>query len=169
MGLITEIGLNPPGSDPLIDRTVQNLCTIMAGAKPTTLPIEIRSEATNMRNCSFSLSNGDTLIALWTDSVAVEEDPGVKANLTLAGFTAQEVVGIDSLNGLQKPMMTSNENGNLTIQNLIVKDYPLILRLSTSIDGLPFEGVLIGLTLTVVTIIIAVLIFIAYRKKRNKR
>ncbi|MFQ5874112.1 MAG: family 1 glycosylhydrolase, partial [Dehalococcoidia bacterium] len=59
-------------------RVIRNLCTIMAGAEPVSLPAEIQSEATNIRSYSFSLPNGDTLIALWTDGVAVEEDPGVK-------------------------------------------------------------------------------------------
>ena len=103
---------------------VKNLCTIMAGAEPLSLPIEIQSETTNIRNYSFSLPNGDTLIALWTDGVAVEEDPGVKANLTFQGFTAQDVMGIDVLVGFQQPVIASIENGNLVISNLLVRDYP---------------------------------------------
>lgn len=106
---------------------VQNLCTIMGGAEPTSLPMEIQSGATNIENYSFSLSNGDTLIALWTDGVAVDNDPGVNANLTCQGFTAQEVTGIDVLTGYQQSITASNRNGNLVIQNLIVRDYPLIL------------------------------------------
>ncbi len=112
--------------------TIQNLCTIMSGAKPTELSLEIESDATNIRNYTFSLSNGDELIALWTDGVAVDDDPGVKANLTFHGFTAQDVTGIDVLKDFQQPIITSNENGNLTIQNLIVRDYPLILHITKS-------------------------------------
>ena len=111
-------------------RTIQNLCTAMAGAEPVSLPIEIQSEAENIRSYSFSLSSGDKLIALWTDGVAVDEDPGVEANLTCQGFTAQEVIGIDVLEGFQQPITASNENGNLAIQNLIVRDYPLILHIN---------------------------------------
>jgi len=109
---------------------IRNLCTVMAGAEPTNLPVEIHSEATNIQSYSFSLPNGDTLIALWTDGVAVEEDPSVKANLAFQGFTAQDVTGIDILVGFQQPIIASSENGNLVIQNLLVRDYPLILRLS---------------------------------------
>jgi hypothetical protein len=108
---------------------IRNLCTIMAGAKPASLPVEIQSEAAKMRSYTFSLTSGDNLIALWTDGVAVDEDPGVKANLTLQGFTGRDMLGIDVLNGFQQLMITSDEDGNLTLQNLIVRDYPLILRL----------------------------------------
>ena len=111
-------------------RVIRNLCTIMAGADPASLPVEIQSEETNMRSYSFSLSNGDNLIALWTDGVAVDVDPGVKADVTIHGMHAQDVMGIDVLNGFKQPIVVSNEDGNLTINNLIVRDYPLILHIT---------------------------------------
>jgi len=67
---------------------------------------------------------------LWTDGVAVDDDPGVSANLTVQGITSEDVTGIDVLNGYQQSIITNNENGNLVIQNLIVRDYPLIVRIS---------------------------------------
>ena len=112
--------------------TIRNLCTIMAGAEPTSLSIEIQSEAENIENYSFSLPNGDKLVALWTDGVAVDNDPGVNATLTLTNFLAQEVTGIDVLTGYQQPITTSNESGNLFIENLIVRDYPLILHITVA-------------------------------------
>jgi len=111
-------------------RVIRNLCTIMAGAESTSLPIEIQSEATNIKSYSFSLSNGDHLIALWTDGVAVDEDPGVKATLIAHGFSPQKVMGIDVLNGFEQQLVTSTEEGNLVIRNLLVKDYPIIIRLT---------------------------------------
>ena len=132
LGMNCYAGLAEDLSRPLKMSVVQNLCTIMAGAEPTSLPMEIQSEATNIENYSFSLSNGDTLVALWTDGVAVDNDPGVKATLTCQGFTAQGVMGIDVLEGFQQPIIASNESGNLVIQNLIVRDYPLILHITES-------------------------------------
>jgi len=136
-GTIINLGLDMNAGlgelDPRIDlprmRVVQNLSIVMAGNSPIDLPIEIQSEATNIKNYSFSLSNGDKLIALWTDGVAVDDDPGINTTLTIPNFSAQKVIGIDVLNGYQQSITTSNENGNLVIQNLIVRDYPLILRI----------------------------------------
>jgi len=120
-----------PEEHPLkIVNTIRNLCTVMAGTEPTNIKIELQSETTNIRNYSFDLPNGDKMIVLWNDEVAVDNDPGVEANLTIRGFTAQDVTGIDVLEGFQQPMIISNENGNLAIQNLIVRDYPLILRIA---------------------------------------
>jgi len=124
----------PSGGPSIIQlkRATQNLCNIMEGANPLSLQIEIQSDAKNIKSCSFSLPDGDTLIALWTDGVAAEEDPGVRANLTCQGLTVHDVVGIDVLVGFQQSILTSNGNEDLVIQNLIVRDYPLILRLTPS-------------------------------------
>jgi len=113
-----------------IVHTIQNLRTVMDGTSATSLPVEIQSEAKNIKSYGFSLSNGDRLLALWTDSVAIDEDPGVKATLTIPNFSAQKVVGIDVLNGFEQELITSVEDGNLVIRNLFVRDYPIILRLS---------------------------------------
>ena len=109
--------------------TVRNLCTIIAGAQPESLPIEIGSEATNIRSYGFSLPSGDRLLALWTDGVAIDDDPGVEATVTLFGVSGHNVLAIDILNSFQQELVTSTEGGNLVINNLLVKDYPIILYL----------------------------------------
>jgi hypothetical protein len=121
-----------PGADlhlPMM-RVIRNLCTVMAGTEPVSLPVEIQSEETNIRSYSYSFSNGDNLIALWTDGLAVDVDPGVKTNVTIRGMYTQNVMGIDVLNGFEQPMVVSIEDGNLTINNMIVRDYPLILHIT---------------------------------------
>ena len=101
----------------------------MAGADAIPIPAEIESEATNIRSYGFSLPNGDRLLALWTDGVAIDDDPGVEAKVTLPGLSGYKVVGIDILNSFQQELVTSTEDGNLVIDNLLVKDYPIILHL----------------------------------------
>ena len=108
---------------------VQNLCTIMAGAELTELPLNIESEATNIASYTFSLSNGDTLVALWTDGVAIDDDPGVNATVTIPNFSAQEVKGIDVLEGYQQSLVITKGDEDLIIEDLIVRDYPMILHI----------------------------------------
>lgn len=110
--------------------TVRNLCTVMAGAKLVSLSVKIESEATNIEYYSFSLSNGDRLLALWTDGVAIDDDPGIEATVTLPGFSAKKITGIDVLHGFEQELIAGIENRNLIIRNLLVKDYPIILRLA---------------------------------------
>ncbi len=80
-----------------------------------------------MRYYSFSLPNGDKLIALWIDGEAVDYYPGINTTVTLPDFVAQRVVGIDVLYGFEQELITSTEDGNTVIHNLLVKDYPIIL------------------------------------------
>ena len=131
VGVITGLAENLESPPKMA--VIQNLSTILAGAEPASLPIEIRSEATKIVSYGFSLPGGDQLIALWTDGVAVENDPGVEATVILQKAPAQTVMATDVLSGLEQEMLTDQENGDLVIRGLLVKDCPIVLRLT----GLP--------------------------------
>ena len=111
--------------------TVRNLNTVMAGTTPTSLSIDIESEATSIVSYGFTLPNGDILLALWSNGAAVDDDPGVSTTLTFPDLSAQKVVGIDVLNGFEQELITETENGNLVIRSLLVTDYPIILRVTS--------------------------------------
>ena len=112
--------------------TVRNLSTVMVGAEPISLPLTIQTTATNVVSYTFALPDDGRLIALWTDGIAVDYDPGVTTTVTISGFADHAVMGIDVLNGFQQQMITDTVDGNLVIRDLLVKDYPLILRLYTT-------------------------------------
>jgi hypothetical protein len=109
---------------------VRNLCTVMAGAEPVTLPVQVESTVTNTVSYTFSLPDDKRLVTLWTDGIAVEHDPGVSSTVTLPGFAHHTVVGIDVLHGFEQQAITSEEDGDLVIRDLLMKDYPIILRVS---------------------------------------
>jgi hypothetical protein len=48
--------------------------------------------------------------------------------LTIPGFSASEAIGIDALYGLEQELIPETDNGNLIIRNLLVKDYPIIIK-----------------------------------------
>lgn len=102
-----------------------NICTVMAGANPVELPVSIESTADNITSYTFSLSSGDKLIALWTDGTATVNDSVVKADLTSDILKGKETIGIDIMNGYTQPLEIFNNK----IQGLIVRDYPLILKI----------------------------------------
>ena len=115
---------------------VRNLCTVMAGVNPVSLPIQIQSEATNIVSYTFSLPDGGYLVGLWADGEAVENDPGVEASLTIPGLSARETIGIDILYGLKQELIFETGNGDLIIRNLLIKDYPTIIEF---IDTTPIQ------------------------------
>jgi hypothetical protein len=130
LALDVVAGIISWGDNPTEEDVVQNLCTSMAGAEPVNLPVQIQSTVTNTVSYTFSLPNDDHLVALWTDGVAVEDDPGVTTTLTIPGFTDHKVKGIDVLYGFEQQVITSEEEGDLVIHDLLVKDYPIILRVT---------------------------------------
>ncbi len=130
-GIITHLGMNfTTGLAGCLECqykmiVIQILSTLMAEVEAISLPIEIQSEATNIMSYTFSLSNGDKLIALWTDGVAVDDDPGVNATLVFEGLSGKEAIGVDILNGYVQPLRIEGDS----IKDLIVRDYPLILHI----------------------------------------
>jgi hypothetical protein len=128
LGMDVKAGIISWGNNPTEENLTRNLCTILAGTHSVYLPIEIQSEASNIASYAFSLSNGDYLVAFWTDGVAVEDDPGISATLTLPDFSVGEVWGIDVLYGFEQQVNADTEDGNLVVRDLLVKDYPIILR-----------------------------------------
>ncbi len=113
-----------------LHKTNGYLNTVMSGAEPTSLPVEIQSDANNITSFSFSLPNGDKLLAVWNDNIAVDYDPGIQSTLTIPGFADWNATAIDVLNGFEQELVSTSENGNLVIRDFLLKDYPIIIRLS---------------------------------------
>ncbi len=127
-GMDVGVGI---GSDYMI---TPNLCTVMAGVEPVDLPIEIQSTATNIVSYTFTTPDGGYMVALWTNGIAVENDPGVEAILNIPDFSASEVIVKDILYGFEQELIFETESGGLKIPNLLVRDYPILIQL---IDASP--------------------------------
>ena len=111
-------------------RVVQNLSIVLDGAEPETLYVRIETEAADVMSYGFVLPGGDRMLAIWTNGIAVDDDPGVPATLTFSGTSATSTVGIDVLEGFQQGLATEQVGGGLVIRNLLVKDYPIFVRLT---------------------------------------
>ena len=120
-----------PGVIQLLPRyyVIRAQCTVMAGAEPIPWQIRIESPSEELESSSFVLPDGSRLVTLWLDTVAADYYPGVNITQTLGNISPDIVIGIDSLNGLQQPLQSHRKHGNLIIPNLLIRDYPLILRI----------------------------------------
>jgi hypothetical protein len=108
---------------------IQNLCTILAGANPHKLEVKIMSASSQINTSTFIQPDGDLLVALWSDGIALEIDPGINSEVVISGLVAENVTGIDILIGIKQELIFSHERGSLVIRDLLVKDYPIILRI----------------------------------------
>jgi len=119
----------PPLPNHYVETTfaVRNLSTLMVGWKPENL-FAIDSEESNIKHYGFTSTNGDRLLAIWVDNAAVDDYPGLNATLTIENMSAQNVIGIDVLNGFQQELIVEEEDGNLIIPDLLIKDFPIIIK-----------------------------------------
>jgi len=122
----------PPWPNHYVETTfaVRNLSTLMVGTETTSLPLTAEAEASRFTSYAFSLPNGDLLIAVWSDGIAVDHDAGIPSKLVIPRFAGWNAKGIDVLNGFEQELMSSNEDGDLIIRDILIKDYPVIIHLS---------------------------------------
>ncbi len=126
----SDVDSEYPVGTPFITRAIRNLSDIMAGASVVDFPIRIQSEYPTIKSYGFSLPDDETLIVLWTDGVAVDNDPGVPSTLIIPGFSGLKATGIDALHDFEQELVSMNENGDLVIRDFLLKDYPVFIRLS---------------------------------------
>ncbi len=107
----------------------RSMANIFSGAIPAKFPHEITSQDSlfRLRSETLEYSNGDRLLAVWIDGVALEDNPGVESKIILPAASANRIILFDPLNGFQQELVFNNVSGNLTIEGLMIKDYPLIL------------------------------------------
>jgi len=126
-------GVGGEGFDmtPPIVAVVKAFCTVMANHLAIDMPVEIDIETEGpVAYCAFRYPNGDRMLAIWTDGIAQDEDPGVPAIVTFRGLTAETVSGIDVLHGFEQELIFEIDGEDTVIQDLLVRDYPLLIRLS---------------------------------------
>jgi hypothetical protein len=123
-----NLGIRGGSTIPSFFQTGPRLTTIMDGAQPAPLSFTIDGATEDIASYGFSLPNGDALLALWTDDTAVDRYVGVTADLTLA-VTADAAIGVDASGGFQQDLTISQAGGRLVVEDLVVRDYPIFLRL----------------------------------------
>jgi len=131
LGMDVMVGVGAVDTVTPLNVVVRNLCTVMAGHEAIHLSVNIDIETDGpVATCAFRYPNGDRILAVWTDGVAQDEDPGVPATITFPCLTAETVTGIDVLHGFEQGLVFEVDGENTIIRDLLVKDYPILIRFS---------------------------------------
>jgi hypothetical protein len=118
-------------SQPWTYPTHRNLYSILSETEPTELAVEVENELPHTVTYAFTLPDGDILLAIWFDTKVVDDDtPGIPTTLRFRGLSARSVTGIDVLNSYVQEIITVVEDSDLVIHDLLVMDYPILLRLA---------------------------------------
>ncbi len=142
LGLDLAAGLNFENLEgiPLQKRMTQTLCAAMAGHEAIDLPVAIDIDTEDpVAYCAFRNPNGDRMLAIWTDGIAQDEDPGIPATISFPALAAGFVTGIDVLHGFEQELVFEIDDGSTIVRDVLVKDYPILIQLSDITFGPDYE------------------------------
>jgi len=125
------VTINTFFQEPVMEH-IRNLNNVLAGAEPAdsiVFSVETEEEVPYLRQYAFTLPDGAILLAVWRHGAATEYDSGVAATLTIPGVSADTVTGIDVVHGFEQPLVAGSADGDLVVEQLMVKDYPVFIRL----------------------------------------
>jgi len=146
-GLVMNLGLDVAAAQhghytdqaPLMS-VLTHLCTVMAGHEAIDVPVLIEVNYEDpVAYCAFRYQNGDRMLAVWTDGVAQDDDPGVPATITFPSLAAGSVTGIDVLHGFEQEVIFEINGEDTIVRDLLVKDYPILIHLSDVTFGATYQ------------------------------
>ena len=81
----------------------------------------------------FRLPDGKILLAIWVPErsrkARLDDYAGVTVDIAMATDVPRRIIGIDLLNGREQVLRLDKKADQVFVPDLIVKDYPLLLRL----------------------------------------
>jgi len=110
------------------DSVIRNLCSVLADHESVRVPLTVEAESGPIAHCAFRFSTGDRMIAVWHDGVAQDVASAVGTTLRIDGLEAGSAVAVDVLNGTEQPLRFTTGAAGTTIQDLLLPDYPLLIR-----------------------------------------
>jgi len=108
----------------------QVLATLLAGASAEAFPIDLTTTMTDVVSYTLALPGGDRLATFWDHGAASDDYVSTEATLRLPGLAGHSAHGIDPVYGIQQRLLASDDGDALLIEDLQLKDYPLLVRLS---------------------------------------
>ena len=109
---------------------LRNLCTLMSQTQPCeTLRIQCSNKEGPFQIFNFSLPDDRYYVGLWLMDKSGDTHPGVATDILVEDLVAESVAGIDTFNGFAQELEFENTSNGLVIQEILVRDYPLLLSI----------------------------------------
>ena len=104
----------------------------MDGVEPVpTIDIALSSQpASPVEHRSFGFPNGDRAVAIWLAIEGRDDSPGITTDLHIPVLNAVKVTAVDTLNGTELELKFTPQSYSLTIPDLRIRDYPILLRIN---------------------------------------
>ena len=110
---------------------MRTCCTVLEGLKPADFAVKVTPEISDLELYTFKDAKGQPVVALWAAIREQDDCPEKQIDVTFVDLAEDniELLGIDILNGYQQLFQFERIDGNLHIPKIMVRDYPLVVRL----------------------------------------
>lgn len=108
----------------------RTICTVMDGWRSAEFPVECRSQR-ELHTFTFRRGARERMVAIWIPGSTDDQGPASATDILLPRMTVRQVWGIDLLNGVEQEMPFGQRGNQVVRPGIIVRDYPLLLRLTT--------------------------------------
>lgn len=110
---------------------MRTLSTVLDGVEPMDLEVEFSAKE-RIDSYGFSHVDGALMLGVWLPGESVDKHPGVMTDVIIRA-ACDRVVGVDTLNGVEQDLQFRQDGDRVVIPGVVVRDYPLILRLEVGI------------------------------------
>ena len=109
---------------------LRTMATVTDGATPRRFNAKVRDLDAPYETCRMVCQDGSRLLGVWLTQRAEDLCEPKSATVLLPDFTADEVIGIDTINGVEQPLQFDVTNGDTVISSVLITDYPIMLHVS---------------------------------------
>jgi hypothetical protein len=107
--------------------TLRNLATALEALQPADVAVQINGGPADLQY--FTLARpGEQVLTFWQTGRPHDDCPGVPCDLQVDGHY-RAASAYDPLNGLEQPLVLETEGGVTRLVGILVKDYPVLIRL----------------------------------------
>jgi hypothetical protein len=107
---------------------MRTLCTVLEGVTPSDFDVLLSSNPRMCELFKFAQPNGDRLVSVCLAGRSKDFSEEVMIDMTVPGEAFSAVTGVDVLNGTQQELIVSKGPGGTIVKQLLVKDYPTVLK-----------------------------------------
>lgn len=111
-------------------RIIRNMAYLMEGLEASPFPVNVESDSKLVRYYTFKDAQGNLYLAIWNDNAAAVNYDGIECNISIPNTTSNSVTAMDPFNSFQQKLVTVNDAGDLMLGKVVLKDYPMIIKIS---------------------------------------
>ena len=106
---------------------LRNLATALENLQPAVFDSQVEGGPAELEQ--FALERpGERVVALWQPGRAADTCSGVPADMVVPG-PCRQAIAYDPLNGVEQELDMEFVHGSAHIRGVLIKDYPILVRL----------------------------------------